>query len=110
MKPTVVCICGSTKFYEAYLTAMYEETMKGNIYLSVGCFMHRPEIHQGNWHITPEHKLMLDELHLRKIDIADEILVLNVGGYIGESTENEIVYAEQCGKGVRYLEAHEQET
>jgi len=49
-------------------------------------------------------KAKLDELHLRKIDLADEILVLNVGGYIGESTRNEIEYAKLIGRTIRYLE------
>jgi cell division protein FtsB len=54
---------------------------------------------------TPEQKIALDELHKRKIDLADEVLVLNVGGYIGESTRSEIEYARKLGKPVRYLES-----
>lgn len=54
--------------------------------------------------ITPEQKIALDELHKRKIDLSDEILVLNVGGYIGQSTANEIAYAANTGKRIRYLE------
>jgi hypothetical protein len=55
-----------------------------------------------------EIKRGLDELHLRKIDLADEILVLNVGGYIGDSTRREIEYAQSKGKRIRYLEAVEE--
>ena len=47
---------------------------------------------------------MLDDMHKRKIDIADEIIVINVGGYIGESTRGETEYAKNIGKGVRFLE------
>jgi hypothetical protein len=53
---------------------------------------------------TPEEKKKLDELHKRKIDQADEVLVLNVGGYIGSSTQSEIDYAREKGKRIRYLE------
>ena len=49
-------------------------------------------------------KEMLDDMHKRKIDIADEIFVINVGGYIGDSTKSEIEYAIKCGKKVNYLE------
>ena len=52
----------------------------------------------------PGTKEMLDDMHLRKIDMADEIFVINVGGYIGESTKREIAYAEKTGKKVNYLE------
>lgn len=47
---------------------------------------------------------MLDDMHKRIIDMADEIFVINVGGYIGSSTRSEIVYAAETGKVVRYLE------
>ena len=52
----------------------------------------------------PGTKEMLDDMHLRKIDLADEIFVINVGGYIGESTRSEIAYAEETGKKINYLE------
>lgn len=107
-KPKVVCLCGSTRFYEAFVEANFNETMKGNIILTVGFFLHRPEmipIHGETVGITPEQKIMLDELHLRKIDLADEVLILNVDGYIGASTTREIMYAQEHGKKVRFLEA-----
>jgi len=47
---------------------------------------------------------MLDDMHKRKIDMADSIFVINVGGYIGESTRSEIEYAKKNGRGVQYLE------
>lgn len=104
VKPRVVCLCGSTRFYEEFQKANYMETMKGNIVLSVGFFPHSAEqAHGENVACTVEQKIALDELHKRKIDLADEILVLNVGGYIGDSTHSEITYAITHGKHVRYL-------
>jgi hypothetical protein len=105
-KPKIVCLCGSTKFKDAFDEANYQETMQGKIVLSVGFFMHST----GNKHgesigATPEQKIALDELHKRKIDIADEVLILNVGGYIGSSTKSELEYAIALGKEIRYLEA-----
>ncbi len=101
--PKVVCLCGSTRFMEAFLKAQYDETLEGNIVLSVGCNSKSDaELFAG-----PRGQLvkeMLDELHKRKIDHADEVLVLNVGGYVGESTRSEIEYARATGKPVRYLE------
>lgn len=98
--PLVVCLCGSTRFHEAFQQANYALTLAGEIVLSIGCNT-KSDAGLG---ITDEQKIALDELHKRKIDIADEVLVLNVGGYIGESTRCEIKYATNCGKPVRYLE------
>lgn len=104
-KPRIVCLCGSTRFYEQWQEANYSETMAGKIVLSVGFYPHAAEFaHAAHVGVTPEQKVALDELHLRKIDLADEILVLNVGGYVGESTGREIAYAQQTGKQVRWLE------
>ena len=73
--------------------------------LSVGFFMHRKDTQHGQIvGCTPEQKIALDELHKRKIDLCDEVYVLNVGGYIGDSTRSEIEYAEAHGKRVRYRE------
>src|SRR3990167_588516 len=109
-RPIIVCLCGSTRFKEAFDEANYQETMAGRIVLSVGFFMHAT----GNRHgegvgATPEQKIALDALHLRKIELADEVLVLNVGDYIGDSTGREIAYAHSLGKPVRYLEPVEAE-
>jgi hypothetical protein len=103
-RPTIVCLCGSMKFYEAFVRANYEETLKGNIVLSVGFFMHQSQVHGQNVGCTPEQKVKLDELHKRKIDLADEVLILNVDGYIGESTLSELEYAKYCGKKIRFLD------
>lgn len=101
-RPTIVCLCGSTRFFEAFQAANFRETMAGKIVLSVGFF--GGSIHGETVGITLEDKARLDELHLRKIDLADEVLILNVGGYIGESTGREWVYAKEHGKPVRFLE------
>lgn len=98
-KPKVVCLCGSTRFDKAFKDAMREETLAGRIVLTVGLLGH----HEGLDMNGPVKK-MLDELHLRKIDLADEVLVLNVGGYIGESTGREVQYTKSLGKPIRYLE------
>jgi len=98
-KPTVVCLCGSTKFKDEFIDANRRLTLQGKIVLTVGMFGH----HEG-LDMSSDTKKMLDELHKRKIDLADEVLVLNVGGYIGSSTRSEIMYAMEHGKRVHYLE------
>ena len=101
----IVCLCGSTRFYDAFQRANYEETMAGRIVLSVGFYPHSAEqAHGESVGCTPEQKRQLDALHLCKIDLADEVLVLNVGGYVGESTAREIAYARRLGKPIRWLE------
>lgn len=108
IKPTVVCLCGSTRFFQEFQVANYRETMAGKIVLSIGFFAGSPEAikqeHGEGVGITPKEKIMLDELHKRKINLADEVFVLNVGGYIGNSTLSEIRYAKAIGKPVRFLE------
>jgi hypothetical protein len=76
--------------------------MKGHIVLSVGVFGHRSEDVHGRHIDIGDKKDMLDELHKRKIDLADEILVINVGDSIGPSTTSEVVYAREQGKLVRW--------
>ncbi len=103
-KPKIVCLCGSGRFKEAFEKAEFEETLKGNIVLTIGC--NTKDIARDiDWQ---KMKPMLDRLHLRKIDISDEIYVQNVEGYIGESTRREIDYARMNGKGIRYLEPVEE--
>ena len=94
--PKIVCLCGSTRFRELYRATNAQETLKGNIVLSVGCFAGDPE-----W---GTNKVNLDELHKRKIDLADEVLVLTVDGYIGSSTRSEIEYAKGLAKPIRYID------
>lgn len=105
LKPTVVCLCGSTRFYREFQEANYRFTMGGMIVLSVGFYPHsQKQVHGQAVGCTSEQKVRLDELHKRKIDIADLVFVLNVGGYIGDSTESEIEYAERTDKTVIYFE------
>jgi len=97
--PTIVCLCGSTRFKDAFIKAMRDETLAGKIVLTVGLFGH-----QEGLNMNGETKKMLDELHLRKIDLANEVLILNVDEYIGESTRRELNYAKIAGKKIRFLE------
>jgi hypothetical protein len=99
-KPKIVCLCGSTKFKDDFIKANFEETMRGNIVLTVGWFSHEDK---ETYYPTPEEKRMLDALHFAKIAISDEILVINIDGYIGVSTCDEIGYAMALGKTVRFL-------
>lgn len=99
-RPTIVCLCGSTRFGFAFRKANFEETLAGKIVLSIGCDFKSDDA----LGLTDEDKVRLDELHKRKIDLADEVLILNVGGYIGNSTQSELEYAREHNKRIRYLE------
>ena len=102
----VVTLCGSTRFKDAFLEAQKRLTLKGCIVISVGLFGHAGDnevwenMDEGTLTRTKE---MLDDMHKRKIDLADGIYVIDVGGYIGGSTRSEIDYALAHGKYVRYL-------
>lgn len=103
----VIILCGSTRFKDEFMEVQKRLTLEGNIVISVGLFGHSGDnevwenMDEGTLTKTKE---MLDDMHKRKIDIADEIFVINVGGYIGSSTRSEIDYAQATGKPVRYLE------
>ncbi len=99
-KYPVITLCGSTRFKEQFMAVQKKLTLEGNIVISVGLFGHSGD--DEVW--TPGMKEMLDNMHTRKIDMADAIYVINVGGYIGESTRSEIEYALRNGKKVYYLE------
>lgn len=106
-KYKVITLCGSTKFKEEFLRVQKELTLKGNVVISVGLFGHSGDFEV--WENMDEGtvtktKEMLDDMHRQKIDMADEIFVVNVGGYIGDSTKREIEYAKGKGKIVKYLE------
>ena len=99
-KYKIITLCGSTRFKDAFIEAQKRLTLEGNIVISVGLFGH-----SGDDEVWCEGtKEMLDDMHKRKIDLADEIFVINVDGYIGASTRSEIEYATATGKTVRYLE------
>ena len=106
-KYNVITLCGSTRFKDEFMEAQKRLTLEGNLVISVGLFGHAGDsevwenMDEGTLTKTKE---MLDDMHKRKIDMADEIYVINVGGYIGTSTRSEIEYATRTGKAVRYLE------
>lgn len=103
----VVTLCGSTRFRREFEEANKRLTLAGNIVISVGLFGHSgdEEVWEGMDEDTlTQTKLMLDDMHKRKVDMADEIFVVNVGGYVGASTRSEIAYARAHHKAVRYLE------
>ena len=103
----VITLCGSTRFKDDFMRVQKELTLKGNIVISVGLFGHSgdDEVWYGMDEGTlSKTKKMLDDMHKRKIDMADEIFVINVGGYIGDSTRSEIEYAVKNRKKVNYLE------
>lgn len=117
LTPPVVCLCGSTRFGDAFREQNLRLTLQGVIVLSIGCDTKSDHdlfaanqasegAHLGS--SVEEVKARLDWLHLRKIDLADRVLVLNVGGYIGESTRREIDYATELGKPIDYLEPLDQ--
>jgi hypothetical protein len=99
-KYKVITLCGSTKFKDEFMEAQKRLSLEGNIVISVGLFGH-----SGDDEVWADGvKEMLDDMHKRKIDMADGIYVINVGGYIGSSTRSEIEYAKSHGKTVEYLE------
>jgi hypothetical protein len=105
-KYRVITLCGSTRFKDEFMEAQKRLTLEGNIVISVGLFGHSGDnevwenMDEGTLTKTKE---MLDDMHKRKIDMADEVYIINVGGYIGDSTRSEIEYAKQTGKPVKYM-------
>ena len=97
----VITLCGSTRFKDEFMAVQKDLTLKKNIVISVGLFGHSGD--DEVW--TEGTKEMLDDMHKRKIDMSDEIFVINVGGYVGDSTRSEIEYAHKTGKPVNYLES-----
>lgn len=99
MKPKIVCIIGSSRFKKFHMGVAQRATLSGKIVLIAGFFHH-----VDNCPITDAQKRMTDELCLRKVEIADEVFVVNVNGYIGESTKEAIAYARELHKPIQYLE------
>lgn len=110
-RPVIVCLCGSTRFWREFQRTSLQETLAGKIVLSIGAASGTDDEHFGNLQREEYDrvKTQLDALHLRKVDLADEVLILNVGGYIGESTRREMDYAFKIGRHVRFLEPPPQE-
>ena len=94
----VITLCGSTRFKDDFERINRELTLAGNIVISVGCFGHAGDT------FSDEQKIMLDDIHKRKIDMADAIYVINKDGYIGASTRSEIQYALRLGKQIIFME------
>lgn len=88
--PEIVCLCGSTKFKDEFRSENKRLTMNGKIVLSVSFFGHADDID-----LSDDEKRKVDKLHKRKIDISDRVHVIDVNGYVGESTRSEIEYAKQ---------------
>ena len=106
-KYKVITLCGSTRFKEQFIEAQKRLTLQGCIVISVGLFGHSGDTEV--WDNMDEGELtktkeMLDDMHKRKIDMADGIYVINVGNYIGDSTRSEIEYAKATRKTIEYLE------
>jgi hypothetical protein len=100
-KYKIITLCGSTRFKDQFIEEQKRLTLEGNIVISVGLFGH-----SGDNEVWSEKtKEMLDDMHKRKIDLADEIFVINVEGYIGSSTRSEIDYALKTNKAVNYLDS-----
>ena len=100
-KYKVVTLCGSTKFKEDFMRVQKELTLQGYIVISIGLFGHSGD----NEVLTEGTKEMLEDMHKRRIDMADEIYVINKEGYIGSSTLSEIAYAESKGIPINYMES-----
>ncbi len=102
-RPEIVCICGSIRFADEMQAANRELTFAGVIVVAPG-ILPRGDDHDADELITDEQKTALGALHLRKIDLADRVLVVNPGGYIGETTSREIAYARTTGKPISFTD------
>ena len=104
MKRKIITLCGSSRFKDEFLRLQKELTLAGNVVLSLPFFSHADGLFEKMPAIELENlKNTLREIHQQKIDMSDEILVVNVDGYIGESTKQEIEYAKSKNKPVAYL-------
>ena len=108
-RPEVVCLCGSTRFKDAFLKAQLDLTLAGKIVVTVGGFGHADHDKSPEEVWGLEQKQALDRLHKWKIDMADTVLVLNVGGYVGDSTKSEIAFAVCRAKNIQFLEPNSSE-
>lgn len=98
-KYKIITLCGSIRFKNEFMKVKEKLTLNGNIILTPNFF------NDSNVATNLETRKMLDEMHRQKIDMSDEIYVINLGGYIGESTKSEIEYAKANGKKISYLES-----
>ena len=93
----VITLCGSVRFKEDFLREQKRLTLEGNIVLSVTFF-------DDDIILSEKQKAMIGDMHKRKIDLSDEIFVINKDGYIGSSTRSEIEYATKNNKIIKYME------
>lgn len=92
-RPEIVCICGSVRFITDIRAVAQQLTLAGVIVLAPGELDTPP---------TPEQKADLDALHRHKIDLADRVVIVNPGGYVGTATRHEIAYARAAGKPITF--------
>lgn len=107
-RPKIVTLCGSSRFPDAFHLANLHFSLQGCIVISLGAFGHADQPGGSRFLLsdgdeTTREKQAIDQLHLRKIDLADEIFVINVGGYVGSSTQREIAYARSLNKPVKWM-------
>lgn len=93
----IITLCGSTKFKDEILDIARKLTLQGKVVLLPLVFNH-----SDNLQLIEEQMHKLDELHKLKINMADEILVVDVNGYIGPSTKADIDYANSLSKPIKY--------
>ena len=93
----VVTLCGPMRFREEFLRLDAELTLTGHVVLT-------PTALDPATELDVEERARLGRIHLQKIAMADEVLVVNVGGYVGESTRREIEHARSRGVAVSFLE------
>ena len=105
-RPVVVTLCGSTRFMKEFQEANLAETLAGKIVLTIGCDTRTDRDIFGHLSEAEEKiiKAKLDVLHFAKIDLSDEVLILNRADYVGDSTRRELEYARMRGKSIRWLE------
>lgn len=108
-KPYIVCLSGSMRFEDQIRDVAIDESLAGHVVVLPLVNMKRDDARWSTSEMAQSYKAALDNLHFRKIDLADEVIVVCPGGYIGESTQNEIDYAERAGKPVRYNRCHPRE-
>ena len=99
-KVKVICLCGSRKFEEEFISLQTRLTLEGNVVLTPLFSFYNVEVEE----LTKEQISVLKNLHLKRIEVADEVLVINKDGYIGESTKAEIEYATMLNKKINYLQ------
>jgi hypothetical protein len=102
-RPIIVCLCGSTRFKKEFEMINKQLTLCGKIVLSVGCFPHTDDKGSPEDVLGENVKYNLDQLHLKKVELADEVYIINVNGYIGNSTKRELNHAIALNKQISYF-------